>query len=235
MVADADSAARVVYDHFGGAERFPRVSAEMMEAVDRADAAKLSIDDILRPAGLDPAQLPDGPAHRPRPLPRLPHLQLPADDGADRLLPGDVDRGDPRLARTSPSASRSTTSTPTRRPSRSAAAPRCTAASSCSTSATRRSSIPTNRFLLYALYPQCRVSIHVLWGLRQQNTVFAVGRSIIDRSSHAGHRRADAGPRRRRPRGRRHLPDRERPRRAGPGRARRDDRRRRARRPPAAA
>ena len=42
---------------------------------------------------------------------------------------------------------------------------------------------PTNRFMLYALYPQCNISIHVLWGLRQQNTVFAVGRSIIDRSS----------------------------------------------------
>ena len=42
---------------------------------------------------------------------------------------------------------------------------------------------PTNRFLLYALYPQCSVSIHVLWGLKQQNTVFAVGRSILDRSS----------------------------------------------------
>jgi nanoRNase/pAp phosphatase (c-di-AMP/oligoRNAs hydrolase) len=27
------------------------------------------------------------------------------------------------------------------------------------------------------------VSIHVLWGLKQQNTVFAVGRSILDRSS----------------------------------------------------
>src|ERR1700733_10981814 len=51
MVADADSAARVVYDHFGGAERFPRVSPEMMEAVDRADAAKLSMDDILDPQG----------------------------------------------------------------------------------------------------------------------------------------------------------------------------------------
>jgi nanoRNase/pAp phosphatase (c-di-AMP/oligoRNAs hydrolase) len=42
---------------------------------------------------------------------------------------------------------------------------------------------PTNRFMLYALFPECRVSIHVLWGLRQQNTVFAVGRSILDRSS----------------------------------------------------
>jgi nanoRNase/pAp phosphatase (c-di-AMP/oligoRNAs hydrolase) len=37
--------------------------------------------------------------------------------------------------------------------------------------------------MLYALFPQCTVSIHVLWGLHRQNTVFATGRSIIDRSS----------------------------------------------------
>ena len=42
---------------------------------------------------------------------------------------------------------------------------------------------PANRFLVYALFPQCTVSMHVLWGLRKQNTVFAVGRSIVDRSS----------------------------------------------------
>ena len=40
-----------------------------------------------------------------------------------------------------------------------------------------------NRFMIYALYPQTRVSMHVLWGLKQQNTVFAVGKSIIDRTS----------------------------------------------------
>src|SRR6185437_7786120 len=51
MTADADSAARVVYDYFGGLERFPNVSVEMMEAVDRADAAQLSIEDILDPRG----------------------------------------------------------------------------------------------------------------------------------------------------------------------------------------
>ena len=51
MAADADSAARVVYEHLGGAERFPRVSVEMMDAVDRADAAQLSMDDILNPQG----------------------------------------------------------------------------------------------------------------------------------------------------------------------------------------
>src|SRR3954453_20865446 len=42
---------------------------------------------------------------------------------------------------------------------------------------------PTNRFTLYAVFPQCNISIHVLWGLKQQNTVFATGKSILDRSS----------------------------------------------------
>jgi nanoRNase/pAp phosphatase (c-di-AMP/oligoRNAs hydrolase) len=40
-----------------------------------------------------------------------------------------------------------------------------------------------NRFMIYALYPQCNISIHVLWGLKKQNTVLATGKSIIDRSS----------------------------------------------------
>jgi nanoRNase/pAp phosphatase (c-di-AMP/oligoRNAs hydrolase) len=40
-----------------------------------------------------------------------------------------------------------------------------------------------NRFMIYSLFPQCRLSMHVLWGLKQQNTVFAIGKSILNRSS----------------------------------------------------
>jgi nanoRNase/pAp phosphatase (c-di-AMP/oligoRNAs hydrolase) len=42
---------------------------------------------------------------------------------------------------------------------------------------------PGNRFMIYALFPGSELSIHVLWGLRQQNTVFAIGKSILNRSS----------------------------------------------------
>src|SRR3954451_4475768 len=49
--AGAASAARVVYDHFGGAERFPTVSEELMEAVDKADSAQFSEAEILDPKG----------------------------------------------------------------------------------------------------------------------------------------------------------------------------------------
>jgi nanoRNase/pAp phosphatase (c-di-AMP/oligoRNAs hydrolase) len=40
-----------------------------------------------------------------------------------------------------------------------------------------------NRFLIYALFPECELSVHVIWGLKQQNTVLAVGKSILNRSS----------------------------------------------------
>ena len=42
-----------------------------------------------------------------------------------------------------------------------------------------------NRFMIYALYPECELSIHVLRGLKQQNTVLALGKSILNRSSKA--------------------------------------------------
>ena len=41
----------------------------------------------------------------------------------------------------------------------------------------------TNRFMIYALFPTANISIHVMWGLQKQNTVLAVGKSILDRSS----------------------------------------------------
>jgi nanoRNase/pAp phosphatase (c-di-AMP/oligoRNAs hydrolase) len=182
MVADADSAARVVYEHFGGAASFPRVSVEMMEAVDRADAARLSMQDILDPQGwillsflMDPRtglgrfrefqisnyqlmlQLIDSCLE----LPIEEILASP--DVAERvaLYRQHADEAVEQIRRCS------------------------TVHGDVVVLDLRNEDIihPTNRFLLYAVHPRCLVSIHVLWGLKQQNTVFAVGRSILDRSS----------------------------------------------------
>ena len=48
---DAPSAARVVYDHYGGKDKFPNVSDEMMDAVDKGDSAQFSEDEIINPGG----------------------------------------------------------------------------------------------------------------------------------------------------------------------------------------
>jgi nanoRNase/pAp phosphatase (c-di-AMP/oligoRNAs hydrolase) len=182
MVTDAPSAARVVYDYFGGAERFPRVSHEMMEAVDRADAADLTMQDILDPQGwilLSFLMDPRTGLGRFRNF-RISNYQLMMhliysclDVSIDDILasPDIVERVELYREHAGAAAEQ------IRR---------------CSTVHDRLVVLdlrdeeiihPTNRFLIYALYPQCKVSIHVLWGLKQQNTVFAVGRSIIDRSS----------------------------------------------------
>lgn len=40
-----------------------------------------------------------------------------------------------------------------------------------------------NRFMIYSLFPQCNISIHILWGFKRQNTGYAMGKSILDRGS----------------------------------------------------
>ena len=39
-----------------------------------------------------------------------------------------------------------------------------------------------NRFMIYALFPDANVSVHVIWGVKKQNTVFAIGKSIFNRT-----------------------------------------------------
>jgi nanoRNase/pAp phosphatase (c-di-AMP/oligoRNAs hydrolase) len=182
MEADADSAARVVYDHFGGSTRFPRVSVEMMEAVDRADAARLSLEDILDPQGwiflsflMDPrtglGRFRDFAISNYQLMLQLIDscVELPIDE---ILASPDVSE---RVALYRQHADAAVEQIR-----------RCSTVDGGALVLDLRNEEvihPTNRFLLYALYPECKVSIHVLWGLRQQNTVFAVGRSILDRSS----------------------------------------------------
>jgi nanoRNase/pAp phosphatase (c-di-AMP/oligoRNAs hydrolase) len=182
MVADAPSAARVVYDHFGGPARFPRVSVEMMEAVDRADAARLFMQDILDPQGwillsflMDPRTG----------LGRFREFGISNYQLMLQLIDSCLDLPIEEILASPDVAERVAVY---RRHADAAAEQirRCsTVHGRVVVLDLRNQEIihPTNRFLLYAVYPQCRVSIHVLWGLRQQNTVLAVGRSIIDRSS----------------------------------------------------
>jgi nanoRNase/pAp phosphatase (c-di-AMP/oligoRNAs hydrolase) len=40
-----------------------------------------------------------------------------------------------------------------------------------------------NRFLIYSLFPEQNISVEVIWGFKRQNTVLSCGHSIINRSS----------------------------------------------------
>lgn len=180
----APSAARVVYDYYGGRERFPMVQLDMMEAVDRADAAQLTEEEILRPTGwilLNYLMDPRTGLGRFREF-RISNYQLMMDlieacrtSPIEEILklPDVVER----VGLYVESAERAMDQL-----RRCARVERNVVVLDLRNEATIW---PTNRFMLYALFPETNVSVHVLWGLKRQNTVFATGKSIVNRSSKA--------------------------------------------------
>lgn len=40
-----------------------------------------------------------------------------------------------------------------------------------------------NRFMIYALFPETEISVHVAWGFKKQNTPVMIGKSIINKAS----------------------------------------------------
>jgi nanoRNase/pAp phosphatase (c-di-AMP/oligoRNAs hydrolase) len=180
--ASAMSAARVVYDYFGGRQRFPLISVEMMDAVDKADSAQFDEPDILDPKGwilLSFLMDPRTGLGRFREF-RISNYELMMRliDACTQLtideiliVPDVAERVDLYREHEQRAIEQ---------------IKRCaTVHGNIVVLDLRDEEIihPTNRFMVYALFPQCNVSMHVLWGLKQQNTVFAVGKSIIDRSS----------------------------------------------------
>lgn len=180
--ADAPSAARVVYDYFGGRARFPEVSEDMMVAVDKADSAQFTREEILNPEGwvllnyLMDARTGLG---RFRDF-RISNYTLMMDlikYCRDHSIAEILDLPDvkERVVLYQEHAEKAKEQIL-----------RC---------ATQHGNLvvldlreeetiwATNRFMIYALFPATNISIHVMWGMQKQNTVFATGKSILDRGS----------------------------------------------------
>ena len=181
--ADAPSAARVVYDHYGGAAKFPNITEAMMAAVDKADSAAFARADILDPQGWDLLSfLMDARTGlgRFRNF-RVSNYQLMMDlieycrkhqDIADILaLPDVSERVDLFMEHQQAFKEQIR---------------RCTTMHGPLAVLDLRDEEtiwPGNRFMIYALFPECTISCHVLWGREKQNTVLALGKSILDRSA----------------------------------------------------
>jgi nanoRNase/pAp phosphatase (c-di-AMP/oligoRNAs hydrolase) len=182
IVPDADSAARVVYDYFGGADRFPRVSDEMMTAVDKADSAKFERDEILDPQGwvlLNYLMDPRTGLGRFREF-RISNYQLMM-----QLIDECLVKSIEEILETPDVKER----VDLYRGHSQAAIRQLQGCSQVQDNLVvldlRDQEVihPTNRFMIYAMNPDTNISMHVLWGLKQQNTVFATGKSILNRTS----------------------------------------------------
>ena len=181
IVPGAQSAARVVYDYYGGAEVFPGIE-ELMEAVDKGDAAQFSLDEILHPTGwvmLNFLMDPRTGLGRFREF-EISNYQLMM-QLIDVIVAMTIDE-----VFENPHVSERVELYEAHADAAVEQIKRCSEVHGNLVVLDLRDEEvihPTNRFTLYALFPQCNISIHALWGLRQQNTVFATGKSILDRGS----------------------------------------------------
>jgi nanoRNase/pAp phosphatase (c-di-AMP/oligoRNAs hydrolase) len=180
--AKAPSAARVVFDHYGGAKVFPNISPEMMAAVDQADSAQYSRDDILNPKDwvllnyLMDARTGLGRFREFRISNYALMMDLISycsDHGIKDILglPDVKERVEIYFEHAERAREQIT---------------RCSTVHDKLVVLDLRHEDTiwaTNRFMIYALFPQTSISIHAMWGVQKQNTVFATGKSILDRSS----------------------------------------------------
>src|SRR3954453_17400676 len=178
---EADSAARVVYDYYGGAEAFPGI-AELMEAVDKGDAAQFSLEEILHPEGwvlLNFLMDPRTGLGRFRDF-RISNYQLMM-----QLIEACTTKTVQQILRTKDVAERVELYREHAERAKEQVLRCATVHGNLVVLDLRHEEVihPTNRFMVYALFPQCNVSMHVLWGRQRLNTVFATGKSILDRSS----------------------------------------------------
>ena len=182
IIGSAPSAARVVYEYYGAKDNFPNVAEDLIEAVDKGDSAQYSIEEVLNPDGwplLNFIMDSRTGLGRFRGF-RIPNYELmmelidacrehPIEDILQ--LPDVKERVDLYFEQSALYTEQ---------------AKRC---------ATVHDNVVVlnlleedtvyvgNRFLIYALFPQCNVSIHEMWGRDRQNVVFACGKSIFDRTS----------------------------------------------------
>ena len=182
IIADAPSAARVVYDYYVKDNDLSMIREDMMVAVDKADAAQFSKEDILNPQGWDLLSfLMDSRTGlgRFREF-RVSNYELMMalidychDHGIDDILQlPDVKERVELFNRYSVEFKDQLE--------------RCSTINGNLVVLDLRDEeiiFPGNRFMIYAMFPETNISIHVLWGFQKQNTVFATGKSIINRSS----------------------------------------------------
>ncbi len=179
---DAKSAARVVYDYYGGAETFKNVSEEIMVAVDKGDSADFTESEILNPTDwvlmnfLMDARTGLGRFHDFRISNYALMMEL-IDYCVDHsikdvlALPDVKERVDLYFEQQALFKAQLKRIT------------KIVGKVAVIDLRNETTIYAGNRFMVYAMYPETELSVHVAWGFRKQNTAVMIGKSIINKSS----------------------------------------------------
>ena len=178
----ARSAARVVYDYYGGKKAFPRVSEELMTAVDKGDSADFTVDEILHPKGWV-----------------LLHYLMDPRTGLGRFRQFRISNYDLMMELIS-YCMEHTIDEILALPDVKERVDLYFEQADLFVEQLKRISVlhgkvivmdlrneeiihAGNRFMIYALYPEAQISVHVAWGFRKQNTAVMIGKSIVNKAS----------------------------------------------------
>ena len=179
---DAPSAARVVYKYFGGEETFPTLATDMLAAVDKADSAQYTKEDVLNPKGWELLSfMMDARTG----LGRFRDFRISNYDLMMDLIDYCRDHSIDDILKL-PDVKERANLYFEHEDAFKEQIKRCSTQHGNLVVLDLRDEeiiYSGNRFMIYALFPQCNISMHVIWGLKKQNTSFAVGKSIFDRSS----------------------------------------------------
>ena len=179
---NARSASRVLYNYYGGKAAMPGISEELLAAVDKGDSADFTIDEILNPKRWVLLHFLTDPRTG---LGRFHHFRISnynlmmdlidhcRNCSVDEVLelPDVKERVDLYFAETEQFVAQ------LRRIAK--------VEGKVVVLDLREEEVihAGNRFMIYALYPETAVSIHVSWGLQKQNTSVMIGKSIVNKSS----------------------------------------------------
>lgn len=179
---EAPSAARVVYNYYGANDVFPHVDTDLLCAVDKCDSAQLSRKDVLNPQGwmllnyIMDARTGLGRFRKFRISNRKLMLKL-IDLCQDHSIEEILEHPDVKERVTFFHETQGRCIEQIRKCAR--------IEGNLVQIDLRDQDIiwPGNRFLIYTLFPECNISMHILNGKDNSNTTFAIGKSIFNRSS----------------------------------------------------
>lgn len=178
----AKSAARVVYDYYGGEMVFTNVSQEIMEAVDKGDSADFTVDEILNPKDwvlmnfLMDARTGLGRFH---------DFRISNYDLMMQLITFCVDHSIEDVLKL-PDVKERVDLYFEQQELFKQQLRRVTKIHDKVAVIDLRNEetiYAGNRFMVYAMWPETELSVHVAWGFRKQNTAVMIGKSIVNRAS----------------------------------------------------
>ena len=177
----APSSARIIYEYFGGEDRFSSNLHDLMEAVDKADCTNFSQNDVLNPEGwvflnylMDPRTG----------LGRFKNFSISNYNLMLKLVDLCPKKSITEIME-DPDVRERIVLYNEEQEKFKEQIKRCTKVDEKIAILDVRNEDVIhvgNRFMVYALFPQCNISVHIFYGKQNQNTVFAVGKSIVNRS-----------------------------------------------------